>query len=158
MATRVTKKDPKKPIVKTEAKKGLLRDYKYTQVGSDASHRYKETYTDKKGRVRRTNVGVYMEDPKTGDIIVDKTTGTRYNKAGQVVRRASGSSVGTEKNNVNSYSVERKGKPVRSRESVYQELPDKNINKGSRTNRKGKITVWDRSKGVNTGKMLFPNM
>lgn len=137
----------KEPKTTTETSKNIFgRKTTYTQTGKDNDNTYKETVTDRKGRVRKESEGTYKE--KNGDTLVDNEVIKKYNKAGGVRKEESYSfkSPGG-KNYAYEFAdeVKKNGKTVKKKEGVYREDKDKTVEMGIKTNRKGQTKMYDRS-------------
>ena len=75
----------KEPKPKTTTTKNIFgRTSTYTQTGPDRDNTFKETITDRKGRVRREITGSHKE--KGDEDILDTENSKRYNKKGVLVK------------------------------------------------------------------------
>jgi hypothetical protein len=139
----------KEPKTTTETSKNLFgRTTTYTQTGKDTDNTFKETVTDRKGRVRRESEGSYKE--KNGDIVKDNETRKTYGKAGnlkkeQVDTFSSNAGKNNEYASRFSREVKKDGEVVRKKQGVYSELKNMTVDKGSKTNRRGEVKTYDRS-------------
>jgi len=150
----------KEPKPKTTTTKNIFgRTSTYTQTGPDRDNTFKETITDRKGRVRREITGSHKE--KGDEDILDTENSKRYNKKGVLVKEKKFSAVGPSTAYTMDKSTTKKGIPVRSMNYVYKEGPKSTTEVTTRTNRKGKVRVNDQSTGnINTPtkRMTAPGM
>jgi hypothetical protein len=150
----------KEPKPKTTTTKNIFgRTSTYTQTGPDRDNTFKETITDRKGRVRREITGSHKE--KGDEDILDTENSKRYNKKGVLVKEKKFSAVGPSTAYTMDKSTTKKGIPVRSMNYVYKEGPKSTTEVTTRTNRKGKVRVNDQSTGnINTptNRMTAPGM
>lgn len=150
----------KEPKPKTTTTKNIFgRTSTYTQTGPDRDNTFKETITDRKGRVRREITGSHKE--KGDEDILDTENSKRYNKKGVLVKEKNFSAVGPSTDYTMDKSTTKKGVPVRSMNYVYKEEPKSTTEVTTRTNRKGKVRVNDQSTGnINTtnNRLVTPRM
>jgi hypothetical protein len=137
----------KEPKTKTETSKNIFgRTNTYTQTGKDTDNTFKETVTDRKGRVRVESEGSYKE--KNGEILKDNETRKKYNKAGDLKKEEKYmfESPGG-KDYSYKYSTEKKknGETVKAKSGVYAETKTSTIDTGVKTNRRVQNKPYDRS-------------
>lgn len=137
----------KEPKTKTETSKNIFgRTTTYTQTGKDTDNTFKETVTDRKGRVRKESEGSYKE--KNGEILKDNETIKKYNKAGGLKKEEKYmfESPGG-KDYSYKYSTEKKknGEVVKAKSGVYAETNTSTIDTGVKTNRRVQNKPYDKS-------------
>lgn len=137
----------KEPKTKTETTKNIFgRTTTYSQTGPDRDNIFKETVTDRKGRIRKEAEGSYKE--KNGDILKDNEVIKRYNKKGDLKneKKYTFESPGG-KNYSYKYSTEKKknGEVVRAKSGIYAETNTSTIDTGTKTNRRVQNKTYDRS-------------
>jgi hypothetical protein len=137
----------KEPKTTTDVNRNIFgRTTTYTQTGKDTDNTFKETVTDRKGRVRKESEGSYKE--KSGDILKDNEVIKKYNKKGDLKKEEAymyESPGGKDYSHRYSYEKKKNGEVVRGKTGIYAETNTATIDTGTRTNRRVQNKPYDRS-------------